>query len=144
VVENAELLVSEVIQRAGFVKSYLATQPLPSRPDLAYTRATEWELLDPSERAYIHYFLGMMAAKILAQRLHNVNHLLHLDVYRESLDPGFWSLSGQRPDLLGLAPHQEWIVVESKGRGRSVSQNEIKSAKKQTQHCGRYRERIPF
>jgi hypothetical protein len=70
--------------------------------------------LDPSERGAVSYFVGMTFAKLMSERLLRVPWLLHLDLYRDNLDPTFYD-GETRPDLVGLTITGDWIAVEAKG-----------------------------
>lgn len=71
--------------------------------------------LDPSEKGALNYFLGLTMCKLFADKLLDTPWLLHLDVFREFLNPAF--LSGRsRPDLVGLTRGGGWVAMESKGR----------------------------
>ena len=71
--------------------------------------------LDPSEKGALNYFLGLTMCKLFAEKLLGAPWLLHLDVFRQFLNPAF--LSGRsRPDLVGLTLNGEWVAMESKGR----------------------------
>jgi hypothetical protein len=71
--------------------------------------------LDPSEKGALNYFLGLTMCKLFADKLLDTPWLLHLDVFRELLNPAF--LSGRsRPDLVGLTNAGGWVAMESKGR----------------------------
>jgi hypothetical protein len=71
--------------------------------------------LDPSEKGALNYFLGLTMCKLFADKLLDTPWLLHLDVFRQFLDPAL--LSGRsRPDLVGLTSGGGWVAMESKGR----------------------------
>jgi hypothetical protein len=71
--------------------------------------------LDPSEKGAVNYFLGLTLCKLFAEKCLDAPWLLHLDVFRDRLNPGL--LSGRsRPDLVGRTRSGEWVGMESKGR----------------------------
>lgn len=76
---------------------------------------TAAKTLDPTEKGAVNYFLGMTFCKLFAFELLNTPWLLHLDVFRPTLNP---TLTGRsRPDLVGLAHGTgEWHAFECKGR----------------------------
>jgi hypothetical protein len=92
-------------------------------------RSSAYKGLDPSEKGAISYFLGMTLAKLSAERLLNVPWLMHLDVYREILQPVL--LGGGRPDLVGQDGNGEWVVIESKGRTNGRDEAALRKAKEQ-------------
>lgn len=86
--------------------------------------------LDPSEKRAVSYFLGMMQAKIMCERLLRAPHLMHLDA--------FLAMTGQttntsRPDLVGLnLPAMDvTIAVEAKGLTGRRDAKVIRKAKEQ-------------
>src|SRR5262249_32062087 len=85
--------------------------------------------LDPSEKSGVSYFLGLALTKLLIERLFRVPWLLHLDVYRDLLNPSL--AFPQKPDFVGMDPWFLWIVVESKGRTRRVPKSVLDIAKRQ-------------
>lgn len=71
--------------------------------------------LDPSEKGAVNYFLGLTLCKLFAEMKLDAPWLLHLDVFRDRLNPRL--LSGRsRPDLIGRTTGGEWVALESKGR----------------------------
>ena len=74
--------------------------------------------MDPSEKAAVNYFLGMIVCKLFATELLNTPWLLHLDVYHPVLHPVRRGKS--RPDLVGqqLGKQDSWRAFECKGRFR--------------------------
>lgn len=87
--------------------------------------------LDPTEKGAVSYFLGMVFCKVFANCLLNTPWLLHLDVFRDSLNPG--ALSGRsRPDLVGKETGSKvWHAFECKGRASTPGQIEKNKAKRQ-------------
>jgi hypothetical protein len=49
-------------------------------------RSDAFVALDPTEKGMVSYFLGMTLCKLFASRLLNTPWLLHLDVFRSSLN----------------------------------------------------------
>jgi hypothetical protein len=92
-------------------------------------RSEAYDGLDPSEKSAISYFLGLTVAKAFAELRLAVPWLMHLDVYRQELQP---VLSGaSRPDLVGRAVTGEWVAVESKGRTNAFDVRALQLAKGQ-------------
>lgn len=93
-------------------------------------RSSAYEGLDPSEKSAISYFWGLTLAKAFSARFFNVPWLMHLDVYREELQPvipnGF-----SRPDLLGKDKDGKWVIMEAKGRTNGFDRNAFQRAKEQ-------------
>ena len=87
--------------------------------------------LDPTEKSGVSYFIGMMAARILAYRLLDVPFLFHVSMIH--VLGGTVSLKGKsQPDLVGLRSDGNWVVVEAKGRTAGYSSSAMKLAKTQT------------
>lgn len=88
--------------------------------------------LDPSEKGAVNYFIGMTMCKLFATKLLDTPWLLHLDVFRRSLDVTLQQRS--RPDLVGQsADLTKWIAMESKGRSSPPSEDAKEKAKLQAQ-----------
>jgi hypothetical protein len=88
--------------------------------------------LDPSEKGAVNYFLGLTLCKLFAEMKLNAPWLLHLDVFRDRLNPRL--LSGRsRPDLIGRTTGGKWIALESKGRVSPPSADAKTKAKEQAE-----------
>ncbi len=92
-------------------------------------RTSAFSALDPTEKGSVSYFLGMTICKVFAAKLLNTPWLLHLDVFRNSLNP--WLLGRSRPDLVGRDHSGRWHAFESKGRSATPSANDKRKAKDQ-------------
>ena len=92
-------------------------------------RSAAYEGLDPSEKGAISYFIGLTVTKLFTAMRLDVPWLMHLDVYRDQLQPVFFG--SRRPDLVGRNVAGDWIVVESKGRTRGYDQRALDRAKAQ-------------
>lgn len=116
--------VFEVVYRAGIIFANLCEDA-----GGYLRRSAAYDGLDPSEKGAISYFLGLTLAKALTNRLLNVPWLMHLDVYRQQLQPAL--LGSSRPDLVGMTTAGDWIVIESKGRTNGYSGQALQRAKEQ-------------
>lgn len=88
--------------------------------------------LDPSEKGALNYFLGLTLCKLFADKCLNAPWMLHLDVFRDQLNPGL--LNGRsRPDLVGQTADGQWVAMESKGRASSPSTDCKDKAKEQAE-----------
>ena len=99
------------------------------------TRTAAYDSLDGSEKRVVSYYVGMVAAKLIASQLFQVPWLMHLDRYRAMYSV---ELSGsRRPDLFGVGVQENWCVMEAKGRsgriGAAVLSDLLASAKDQAQ-----------
>lgn len=95
-----------------------------------YLRRTDaFNALDPTEKGMVSYFLGMSLCKLFASRLLNTPWLLHLDVFRQYLNPLL--LGRSRPDLVGQDMSGSWYAFESKGRSSAPTTTDKEKAKTQ-------------
>lgn len=94
-------------------------------------KSTLYRSLDPTEKGATSYFLGMVAAKLIASHLLQAPWLFHLSMFKSS--GGTASLINKsEPDLIGRTRKGEWIVLEAKGRTHEYSTTAMKTAKLQT------------
>jgi len=126
IVRYGEFSLFEIAYRAAIVFANLR-QTDAGRIE----RSEAYDGLDPSEKGAISYFLGMTMAKAFAERMLGVPWLLHLDVYRQELQPILGGRS--RPDLVGQSVIGDWIAIESKGRTNGFDGQALNSAKGQAQ-----------
>lgn len=92
-------------------------------------RTGAYAALDPTEKGMVSYFLGMTLCKLFAARLLRTPWLLHLDVFRNQLDPVI--LGRSRPDLVGEDVTGKWHAFECKGRSSAPTSADKAKAKKQ-------------
>jgi hypothetical protein len=118
--------VFEITYRAALIYANLR-----EGPGGVLSRSSAYDGLDPSEKGAISYFLGMTLAKLFAHRLLSVPWLMHLDVYRQQLQPIL--LGKSKPDFVGLNTTLDWVVFEAKGRTNDYEQLVLQGAKTQTQ-----------
>ena len=99
-------------------------------------RTDAFRSLDPTEKGAVSYFLGMTICKLFASTFLHAPWLLHLDVFRDQLDPTL--LGGRsRPDLVGQDDAQAWHAFECKGRSSVPSAEDQAKAKRQAQRLVR-------
>ena len=99
-------------------------------------RTSAFRALDPTEKGAVSYFLGMAVCKLFAHQMLDTPWLLHLDVFKDQLDPKV--VGGRsRPDLVGLNHAGEWQAFECKGRSSVPSLEERRKAKEQAQRLTR-------
>ena len=122
----------EAVFRMSLVRMALEQQPF-SGP---LHRTEAFRSLDPTEKGAVSYFLGLAVCKLFAARLLNTPWLLHLDVFRDQLDPVV--LGGRsRPDLVGQDGSGRWHAFECKGRSSVPSAEDKRKAKRQAQRLVR-------
>ncbi|EKS9866138.1 hypothetical protein QDD79_005074, partial [Burkholderia cepacia] len=108
-----------------------------------YYKSSYYESLDPTEKGFVSYFLGMMAAKIVAADVLDVPWLFHLSML-QSLGGSATLIGRSAPDLIGLNRRMEWAVVEAKGRTNRHSPDAAAAAKLQTRQLRTINGRFPF
>jgi hypothetical protein len=108
-----------------------------------FTRSSAYNRLDPSEKGAVSYFIGLTVGKFLCEQVLDAPWMMHLDVYRNELEPLIQNPGG-RPDLVGEDIQQRWIVCEAKGRTRGFSLEALTRAKEQTTHISRISGQLPF
>jgi hypothetical protein len=116
----------EIVYRAAILFANLR-----ETPDDAITRSEAYDGLDPSEKGAVSYFMGLTGTKLIADRLLAVPWLMHLDVYRQELQPVLQGAT--KPDLVGRNTAGEWIAIESKGRTHGYDQRAMNRAKEQVE-----------
>lgn len=95
-------------------------------------RSDAFRQLDPTEKGAVSYALGMVFCKLFAHKFLDTHWLLHLDVFRDQLNPEL--LTGKsRPDLVGQDCSGNWHAFESKGRSSVPSDEAKQKAKEQAQ-----------
>lgn len=118
----------EALFRLSLVRMALEQCPRSGR----LKRTDAFRALDPTEKGAVGYFLGMIVCKLFASRLLDTHWLLHLDVFRDQLDPVL--LGGRsRPDLVGQNLEGEWHAFECKGRSTVPSEEDKWRAKQQAE-----------
>ena len=126
VFRHREASYHEALFRLSLVRMALTQQP--SSRSLHRTKA--FRTLDPTEKGAVSYFIGMTVSKLFASQLLNTPWLLHLDIFRDSLDPVV--LGGRsRPDLVGQDHQGAWHAFESKGRSSVPNTEDKRKAKVQ-------------
>ncbi len=127
VFQHGEASIYEALFRLSAVRMTIEQRTPMAR---GFRRTNAAKSLDPSEKGAVHYFLGLTLCKLFAERLLRTPWLLHLDVFKDRLNPTL--LSGRsRPDLVGLSLDDDWVAIESKGRASKPTANDRIKAKKQ-------------
>ena len=122
----------EALFRLSLVRMALEQRPWGR----SLCRTAAFKALDPTEKGAVSYFLGVAVCKLFASRLLNTPWVLHLDLFREQLNPSV--LSGRsRPDLVGQDGGGEWHAFECKGRSSVPDADTRRKAKDQAQRLVR-------
>lgn len=117
--------IADIIARTHLVYANLRQN------HLRYEKSSLYDAADPTEKGATSYFFGMMASKLFAARLLKVPWLFHLSSFQAQ--GGVITLLGKScPDLLGLCPNGDWVVVEAKGRTNAFNPQALNKAKQQT------------
>jgi len=109
----------------------LVRMTVEQAPSSRLQRTNAFAALDPTEKGMVSYFLGMTLCKLFASRLLGTPWLLHLDVYRRTLNPLL--LGRSRPDLVGEDIGGDWYAFECKGRASIPTSTDKAKAKLQAQ-----------
>ena len=131
VLQHGRYSAFELVYRLAMVHANLR-QTSTSR----LVRSPAYEALDPSEKAAVSYYLGLMTAKLFSERLLGTPWLMHLDVYQDMLALTL-TAGKERPDLIGMTTQCDWIVIESKGRTGPLRQGVLEKGKRQTRRLRR-------
>ena len=91
-----------------------------------------FDALDPTEKGWINFQLGMIFTKIFAAKYLNVPWLMHFKWYAGS-NPLWQQPGGSTPDFVGQNPSTgEYHVLEAKGRVGGFSTKTLEEAKEQS------------
>lgn len=99
-----------------------------------WKQSFSYKRLDPSEKSGVSYYLGMVLPAIIAKKLWNTPHLVHVDAVLKILGQKIGNV--QRPDLVGYrqgatANSPGRLLVEAKGRTNGFAQLPVSKAKSQ-------------
>lgn len=132
VFRHGEASLYEALFRLSLIRMTLEEH---GHRSVRFRKTTAAQTLDPSEKGAVSYFLGMAVCKLFATELLKTPWLLHLDVFRPTLNPVLRGRS--RPDLIGQSDTGQWHSFESKGRASPPSDDEKDKAKFQAEQCRR-------
>ena len=132
VLEHGDASYHEALFRLSLVRMAVEKRWLSAQ----LHRTAAFRALDPTEKGAVSYFLGMAVCKLFADRLLHTTWLLHLDVFRDQLDPLVLG-SRSRPDLVGSDRAGAWHAFECKGRSGVPNADERRKAKKQAERLVR-------
>ena len=132
VFQHARASYYEAVFRLSLVRMALEQKPFSGQ----LRRTDAFKSLDPTEKGAVSYFLGMAVCKLFAARLLDSPWLLHLDVFRDQLDPLVRS-GRSRPDLVGEDGRGRWHAFECKGRSSVPNAEDKWKAKEQAQRLVR-------
>lgn len=90
-----------------------------------------FEGLDMSEKGTESYSLGMIFAKIVADRLLGVRWLGHVDEMKRRGILHTDESTNERGDMAGLCQNRRWHVVEAKGRSNPFPDRLVEDSKRQ-------------
>lgn len=125
----------------AIVRSHTVYANLRQTPS-SFEKSALYDSLDPTEKGATSYFVGMMAAKLVASRLFDTPWLFHLSRFKKS--GGKLTLNGNsQPDLIGLNNRRDWIVIEAKGRTNGFSSGALSKAKDQTRKLRKINGQFP-
>lgn len=91
------------------------------------TKSTSYDLyLDPTEKGYYSYLLGIIFTQLYVRKIHRIPYLLHYDLATFLLDK---KLKKSRPDFIGVRPllnSYEFSIWEAKGRSAEFSEEAMR------------------
>jgi len=93
-------------------------------------KSSVYESMDPTEKGFVSFSLGMTMSKLLASKLLNVHWLEHVANINNSITTRTKTKS--RPDLVGLNIRKEFVIFEAKGRSNDFNPEAQSKAKNQT------------
>lgn len=120
--------IHEAIFRWSMVRMGLQQRGLRGQK---LVRTDAFKELDPTEKGAVNYFFGLAICKLFASKLLDTPWTLHLDVFRNQLNPQL-RRGRSRPDLVGQASASgAWHAFECKGRATAPGGPEKQKAKEQ-------------
>ena len=122
----------EALFRLSLVRMAVEQRPFSE----ALHRTDAFRSLDPTEKGAVSYFLGMTICKLFAGVFLHTPWLLHLDVFRDQLDPVLLG-PRSRPDLVGRDETGAWHAFECKGRSSVPNAEDRSKAKSQAERLVR-------
>ena len=97
--------------------------------------------MDPTEKVFVSFSLGMTMSKLLACRLLGVHWLQHVAYVNKNISTRKTTRS--RPDLIGLNKRHDFVVFEAKGRSNKYDDAAQITAKNQTKVISKISGRYP-
>lgn len=104
-------------------------------------KSSLYERMDPTEKGFASYFLGMTLTKLFSNQFLSTPLLWHVSSASQAISyrPG-----NSRPDLIGCrSTLNDWIIAEAKGRSGSFDALALSNAKKQAQMITTVNGQIP-
>lgn len=104
------------------------------QPPGGWEQNSSYKRLDPSEKSGVSYYLGMVLPAIVAKKMWNTPHLVHVDAVLQILGKKIGNV--RRPDLVGYAQGATAkslgrLLLEAKGRTHGFAQPPVTKAKAQ-------------
>lgn len=105
----------------------------PTTTGSAWTRSESYDLLDPSEKVAVSYFLGMVQSHLVATKALGYSHLVHVD---RLLKAAGQPLQNSRPDFVAVhlgsnGKRTHAATWEAKGRTNGFDSAALDTAKDQ-------------
>ncbi|MCF4172730.1 hypothetical protein [Vibrio sp. McD22-P3] len=116
--------IYEIINRSTLIWSTLKQNAKKLEKSGIYTD------MDPTEKVFVSFSLGMVMSKLFALKLLGVPWLEHVANVNSSITTKKQTKS--RPDLIGLNPRKEFVIFEAKGRTNNFDNAAQRTAKEQT------------
>ncbi len=127
VLAHGQYSLYEILGRWGMIRANLTLEPTSS----SLHNSEAFKALDPTEKAWVNFSLGMVFTKIFAEKVLGMPWLMHFKWFA-----GAHSVKVRRgkstPDFIGLDPATgEYHVLEAKGRNSGFAQTVLDGAKEQ-------------
>ncbi len=127
VLSHGKHSISEMLFRWNMMKANLVMVPTVS----GLSNSSAFNALDPTEKAWVNYSLGMIFTKLCAQKVLKTAWLMHFAWFAKQYNVRMQG-SGSTPDFMGLCPYSgRYHVLEAKGRNAGYSASILKGAKEQ-------------
>lgn len=127
VLRHKQFSIYEAIWRIGMINANLDL----SSPMVGLYHSSAFNALDPTEKGWVNFSLGMVFAKICAAKFLSIAWLMHFKWFQArnivTMLPG-----GSTPDFIGVSARSgQHHVIEAKGRNSGFSQAVLDEAKAQ-------------
>lgn len=124
---HGQFSIDEAIYRIGVVRANLRLDS----PGAYLTHSPAFDALDPTEKGWINFQLGMIFAKIFAAKYLDLPWLMHFKWFASNNAVAMKS-GGSTPDFVGENPATgEFHVLEAKGRVSGFSSKTLREAQEQ-------------
>ncbi|EON90483.1 hypothetical protein [Plesiomonas shigelloides] len=121
---NGVFSLYEIINRSTLIWTTLKQNSNKLEQSSVYTS------MDPTEKKFVSFSLGMVMSKLFALKLLRVPWLEHVANVNSSISTKTQTKS--RPDFIGINKRNEFVIFEAKGRTNNYDASAQTTAKRQT------------